>query len=226
MKSIAIFYNNGKTLIGCLTSGNPPYSGDSTPPIFDESVLYAEMEKMLKELEEIEKNWGTNKLNLIYKQDNDGYDIIHYISARDYSNLLDLFSKHKIKLCELSSDKLTPYEIAAGKWNFNTLTKLIELIDDRDNQEILIYSKCNKDDVEMKHMLNLNLENSLEKEKIFYNLDILRSAFNLALDFADKNKITINNSNTNNKFCLNGELNVIELLLKQIRIQLTVNSSK
>ena len=71
-----------------------------------------------------------------------------------------MIHKNKISLCEFSKDNLSAYEICAGKRKLESLKKLIELYDSRDNDEMFEW----------------------EKEKIFHNFDVLKSALNIALD--------------------------------------------
>jgi hypothetical protein len=104
-----------------------------------------------------------------------------------------LFAKFHLKLFEPGKDGLTPYEICAGMWHYESLLKLIELIDLHDNEE-----------------MNSHMDQA-DCGRIIYDIDTLRSALNIALDRGK----SINNKN----------VDMLELLLKQIRIQFTVDSS-
>jgi hypothetical protein len=122
-----------------------------------------------------------DKKNIIYTQDNNGYNIIHYISALDYSNILQLLYDNNFNLFCTTKDNLTTYEICAGKWNANSLNKLIEISDKTHNEDMI------------------------------FNIEILKSALNIALG---------NGKNIEKK-----DVNILDVLLKQIRIQYTTDSS-
>jgi hypothetical protein len=152
-------------------------------------------------LSELEQTQQSKISDLLYDNDDYGYNIIHYISSLsmvfliiDYFKVLELLHMQRISLCEISKDILTPYEICAGKWHLESLKTLIELTDTRDSDEM---------DIPM-----------VDHNRSFYNMDILKNALNLALDskFSKLNEMK--------------DVKVLDLLLEQIRIQFTVDSSK
>jgi hypothetical protein len=79
-------------------------------------------------------------------------------------------------------------------WHYESLQKLIELIDIHDNEE-----------------MNCEGVDQGDPGRVIYNIDTLRSALDIALDRGK----TMSNKN----------VDMLELLLKQIRIQFTVDSS-
>lgn len=142
-------------------------------------------------MEKINKNEITNK-NLLNKQDKNGYNLTHYLCALDAEDALEAMSLYNVNFYEKSKDELTTYEICAGQWAYNSLKKLINLIDNKDHEEIFSIS-------------------ILDHNGIFYNIDILKSALNIALETG--------------KYLENKDIKVLDILLKQIRIQFTVDSS-
>jgi hypothetical protein len=117
--------------------------------------------------------------------------MLHYIACLDYYTIFDLFFENINSLWDLSKDNLSCYEISAGKWNIKTLKKIIELMDKYDNE---------------------NINKPITDFNNFYNINILKNAFILALEM--ENEIE------------NKELELLELLYKQIKIQFTVDTSK
>ena len=122
---------------------------------FNEDNLNFVLSKISNELNKI------NKLYIIDFVDNFGYNILHYISAINYSNSLQLLNRLKINLEYKSKDDLSCYEICAGRRNLESLTQLIEIADTGE------------------------MENENE-EKFLNDVDILKSALNISLE---RNKI-------------------------------------
>ena len=122
---------------------------------FNEDNLNFVLSKISNELNKI------NKLYIIDFVDNFGYNILHYISAINYSNSLQLLNRLKINLEYKSKDDLSCYEICAGRRNLESLTQLIEIADTGE------------------------MENENE-EKFHNDVDILKSALNISLE---RNKI-------------------------------------
>ena len=122
---------------------------------FNEDNLNFVLSKISNELNKI------NKLYIIDFVDNFGYNILHYISAINYSNSLQLLNRLKINLEYKSKDDLSCYEICAGRRNLESLTQLIEIADAGE------------------------MENENE-EKFLNDVDILKSALNISLE---RNKI-------------------------------------
>ena len=122
---------------------------------FNEDNLNFVLSKISNELNKI------NKLYIIDFVDNFGYNILHYISAMNYSNSLQLLNRLKINLEYKSKDDLSCYEICAGRRNLESLTQLIEIADTGE------------------------MENENE-EKFLNDVDILKSALNISLE---RNKI-------------------------------------
>lgn len=122
---------------------------------FNEDNLNFVLSKISNELNKI------NKLYIIDFVDNFGYNILHYISAINYSNSLQLLNRLKVNLEYKSKDDLSCYEICAGRRNLESLTQLIEIADTGE------------------------MENENE-EKFLNDVDILKSALNISLE---RNKI-------------------------------------
>lgn len=122
---------------------------------FNEDNLNFVLSKISNELNKI------NKLYIIDFVDNFGYNILHYISAINYANSLQLLNRLRINLEYKSKDDLSCYEICAGRRNLESLTQLIEIADTGE------------------------MENENE-EKFLNDVDILKSALNISLE---RNKI-------------------------------------
>ena len=115
---------------------------------FKESNVNIILEKILNELQKI------NKIDLINYCDEDGYNLLHYLSALNFSKSLILLNENKLNFTEKSKDNLTVYEICAGKRNLDSLLTIIEIMEKKDN----------------------------EKERNWYDLDVYKSALILFLE--------------------------------------------
>ena len=115
---------------------------------FYESNVNILLEKVLNELAII------NKINLINYCDEDGYNLLHYLSVLNFSKSLILLNSNKLNFAEKSKDNLTAYEICAGKRNLDSLLTIIDIMENKDN----------------------------EQEKNWYDLDVYKSALFLFLE--------------------------------------------
>ena len=106
------------------------------------------LEKIISELKKL------NKLELINSYDEDGYNLLHYLSVLNFSKSLILLNNNNLNFTEKSKDNLTVYEICAGKRNLDSLLTIIEIMENKDN----------------------------EKEKNFYDMDVYKSALFLFLE--------------------------------------------
>lgn len=122
-----------------------------------------------------------NPLFFVSKLDSYGCNLLHYFSALDYETPTVFLVKSNIFLMmkETQEEKLTIFEIASSKWNFNTLNALIKL------------------------------NNSSKIENFKIDMKYIKSGLNLALD----NSIFINDKN----------IEVLYLLLKQLRIEFMID---
>ena len=115
---------------------------------FYETNVNIILEKILNELKKI------NKIDLINYCDEDGYNLLHYLSVLNFSKSLILLNNNKLNFTEKSKDNLTVYEICAGKRNLDSLITIIDIMENKDN----------------------------EKEKNLYDLDVYKSALFLFLE--------------------------------------------
>ena len=106
------------------------------------------LEKIILELKRL------NKLELINYCDEDGYNLLHYLSVLNFSKSLILLNNHNLDFTEKSKDNLTVYEICAGKRNLDSLLTIIEIMETKDN----------------------------DKEKNWYDMDVYKSALFLFLE--------------------------------------------
>ena len=128
----------------CLINNNSKMNGGG----FYETNVNIILEKILNELKKI------NKIDLVNYCDEDGYNILHYLSVLNFSKSLILLNNHKLNFTEKSKDNLTVYEICAGKRNLDSLLTIIDIMENKDN----------------------------EKEKNLYDLDVYKSALFLFLE--------------------------------------------
>ena len=115
---------------------------------FYETNVNILLEKVINELRLI------NKIDLINYCDEDGYNLLHYLSVLNFSKSLILLNSNKLNFTEKSKDNLTAYEICAGKRNLDSLLTIIDIMENKDN----------------------------EQEKNWYDLDIYKSALFLFLE--------------------------------------------
>ena len=115
---------------------------------FYETNVNIILEKVLDELKKI------NKIDLINYCDEEGYNLLHYLSVLNFSKSLILLNNNKLNFTEKSKDNLTVYEICAGKRNLDSLLTIIDIMENKDN----------------------------EKEKNWYDLDVYKSALFLFLE--------------------------------------------
>ena len=115
---------------------------------FKENNVNLILEKVIIELQKI------NKIDLINYCDEDGYNLLHYLSALNFSKSLILLNENKLNFTEKSKDNLTVYEICAGKRNLDSLLTIIEIMEKKDS----------------------------EKERNWYDLDVYKSALILFLE--------------------------------------------
>lgn len=115
---------------------------------FKENNVNLILEKVIIELQKI------NKIDLINYCDEDGYNLLHYLSALNFSKSLILLNENKLNFTEKSKDNLTVYEICAGKRNLDSLLIIIEIMEKKDS----------------------------EKERNWYDLDVYKSALILFLE--------------------------------------------
>ena len=115
---------------------------------FYETNVNILLEKVLDELKKI------NKIDLINYCDEEGYNLLHYLSVLNFSKSLILLNNNKLNFTEKSKDNLTVYEICAGKRNLDSLLAIIDIMENKDN----------------------------EKEKNWYDLDVYKSALFLFLE--------------------------------------------
>ena len=106
------------------------------------------LEKIILELKKL------NKIELINYCDEDGYNLLHYLSVLNFSKSLILLNNNNLDFTEKSKDNLTVYEICAGKRNLDSLLTIIEIMETKDN----------------------------EKEKNWYDMDVYKSALFLFLE--------------------------------------------
>ena len=106
------------------------------------------LEKIITELIKL------NKIELLNYFDDDGYNLLHYLSVLNFSKSLVLLNNHNINFLEKSKDNLTVYEICAGKRNLDSLLTIIEIMENKDN----------------------------EKEKNWFDMDVYKSALFLFLE--------------------------------------------
>ena len=106
------------------------------------------LEKIIVELKKL------NKIELINSCDEDGYNLLHYLSVLNFSKSLILLNNNNLNFTEKSKDNLTVYEICAGKRNLDSLLTIIEIMETKDN----------------------------EKEKNWYDIDVYKSALFLFLE--------------------------------------------
>ena len=106
------------------------------------------LEKIIVELKKL------NKIELINSCDEDGYNLLHYLSVLNFSKSLILLNNNNLNFTEKSKDNLTVYEICAGKRNLDSLLTIIEIMETKDN----------------------------EKEKNWYDMDVYKSALFLFLE--------------------------------------------
>ena len=106
------------------------------------------LEKIIIELKKL------NKIELINSCDEDGYNLLHYLSVLNFSKSLILLNNNNLNFTEKSKDNLTVYEICAGKRNLDSLLTIIEIMETKDN----------------------------EKEKNWYDMDVYKSALFLFLE--------------------------------------------
>lgn len=106
------------------------------------------LEKIIIELKKL------NKIELINYCDEDGYNLLHYLSVLNFSKSLILLNNNNLDFTEKSKDNLTVYEICAGKKNLDSLLTIIEIMETKDN----------------------------EKEKNWYDMDVYKSALFLFLE--------------------------------------------
>ena len=93
-------------------------------------------------------------MELINYCDEDGYNLLHYLSVLNFSKSLILLNNHNLDFTEKSKDNLTVYEICAGKRNLDSLLTIIEIMETKDN----------------------------DKEKNWYDMDVYKSALFLFLE--------------------------------------------
>ena len=115
---------------------------------FYETNVNIILEKVIDELKKI------NKIDLINYCDDDGYNLLHYLSVLNFCKSLVILNNNKLNFTEKSKDNLTVYEICAGKRNLETLLTIIDIMENKDN----------------------------EKEKNLYDLDVYKSALILFLE--------------------------------------------
>ena len=108
--------------------GLPPIDISYLNHNFNQENLNTALNKILPELKRIDK------LYLLNQTDNEGYNILHYISALNFEKSLFLLNTFGISLETKSKDELCAYEICAGKRNFEALSKIIEIIDNEDDK--------------------------------------------------------------------------------------------
>ena len=106
------------------------------------------LEKVIEELKKLDK------IELIDYCDEDGYNLLHYLSVLNFSKSLILLNNNNLNFTEKSKDNLTAYEICAGKRNLDSLLTIIEILESKDN----------------------------EKEKNWYDMDVYKSALFLFLE--------------------------------------------
>ena len=106
------------------------------------------LEKVILELKRLDK------IELINYCDEDGYNLLHYLSVLNFSKSLILLNNNNLDFTERSKDNLTVYEICAGKRNLDSLLTIIEIMETKDN----------------------------EKEKNWYDMDVYKSALFLFLE--------------------------------------------
>ena len=115
---------------------------------FYETNVNIILEKVIDELQKI------NKIDLINYCDDDGYNLLHYLSCLNFTKSLIILNNNKLNFTEKSKDNLTAYEICAGKRNLESLITVIDIMESKDN----------------------------EKEKNLYDLDVYKSALFLFLE--------------------------------------------
>ena len=142
---------------------------------FNEINLNIILEKVLNELKKI------NKVYLANTPDEDGYNILHYLSVLNFSKSLIILNNNKISFTEKSNDNLTAYEICAGKRNLDSLLTIIDIMEKQETEE----------------------------EKIYYDLEVYKSALFLGLEKEATDY---------------DDVQILNALLKQVKIKYMIDS--
>ena len=142
---------------------------------FNEINLNIILEKTLNELKKIDKLYLVNSL------DEDGYNILHYLSVLNFSKSLIILNNNKISFTEKSNDNLTAYEICAGKRNLDSLLTIIDIMEKQETEE----------------------------EKIYYDLEVYKSALFLGLEKEATDY---------------DDVQILNALLKQVKIKYMIDS--
>ena len=106
-------------IVNCKQS--PSLDISSILTTFTEDNLNNSITLLYNELQAI------NKLYLMNFLDNDGYNLVHYTCAINYSHTLELLNYYKLNIETKTKDDLSCYEICAGKRNLESLTALINI---------------------------------------------------------------------------------------------------
>lgn len=179
---------------------------------FNEDNLNKSITLLYNELQSI------NKLYLMNFFDNDGYNLVHYACAINYSNTLQLLNHYKLNIETKTKDDLSCYEICAGKRNLESLTTLIDIADsiknDTNNNEIEPKGKFLNDVEILKSALNILLSRKKGDINDIKVLDLLINQIKIKYTIDMTSMTILNDFQSSNGDCNQLDIDEEEMMYK------------